>query len=175
MPAAELVLLRVLDAADAAAFSALRLEALENEPASFSATPDEHRSLSAAELQRRVQPVPDGSFLMGAFQDGRLIGTAGLYRDPVAKRNHKAVLWGVYVTPAARGRGLARNLVAAVLQRARGYPDLQKVVLTVSSPPARALYESLGFRTFGHERIALVVNGVPVDEDHMELLLRPTE
>lgn len=163
--------LRILTATDADAFSRLRLEALENEPAAFSATPGEHRALPAAEIARRVQPVEHGSFLLGAFAGEVLVGTAGLFRDPVAKRRHKGILWGVYVTPEARGRGLARRLVKAVIERARTYDDLRKITLTVSSPPAKALYESLGFRVFGHEREALFVEGMPVDEDHLELLL----
>jgi ribosomal protein S18 acetylase RimI-like enzyme len=50
------------------------------------------------------------------------------------------------VHPAARGRGIGRRLVEAVLDRARGR-DLPEVLLhtTTMMPAALHLYESLGF------------------------------
>jgi GNAT superfamily N-acetyltransferase len=42
-----------------------------------------------------------------------------------AKERHKAYLWGMYVTRAARGRGVGRQLVRAALDHAVLMPGLR--------------------------------------------------
>jgi len=44
--------------------------------------------------------------------------------------------------------------------------------VTTGQLAARRLYESLGFKAFGREPRALLVNGKYVDEDYYVLLLR---
>jgi ribosomal-protein-alanine N-acetyltransferase len=66
-------------------------------------------------------------------------------------------LWGMWGAPEARGRGLGRGLVEAVLAwaRERGAPALVlEVTDTEAARPAAALYRSLGFEPTG-ERAAL--------------------
>ena len=107
--------------------------------------------------------------MVGAFEDGRLIGIAGLHREEQAKLSHKAVLWGVYVAPEARKRGAARKLLARAIEEAASMPGLTQINLSVNSANAAALalYEGLGFSPFGLERGYLQVDGVLHDEIHM--------
>ena len=44
---------------------------------------------------------------------------AGFYALEGPKTRHKGVLWGMYVKPAARGRGLAKALTERVMAQAR--------------------------------------------------------
>jgi ribosomal protein S18 acetylase RimI-like enzyme len=87
---------------------------------------------------------------------------------------HKGDIWGVYVKPEWRGRGIARQMLAAILDRLRSYPTLDHVLLHVSDSQARArrLYESLGFETCGHERRAHKIGDDYVDQYHMVLFLK---
>jgi len=84
---------------------------------------------------------PHGGFFV-AVADGRLLGCAGW-------RAHgpDAELKRMFVTPAARGKGLARRLLAVVENTARtdGRP---RVILEAGSkqPEAVALYESCGYQ-----------------------------
>jgi ribosomal protein S18 acetylase RimI-like enzyme len=102
-----------------------------------------------------------------------MVGQAGFFRYEGRKERHKGRIWGVYVTPAARGQGVARAMLTLVLQRARSYPGLEQVTLSVSvqQEAARRLYHSLGFEVYGYERHALKVGDVYVDDEHMVLWL----
>jgi len=48
--------------------------------------------------------------IFGAFDGQDLVGTVGLHRERGLKLAHKAVIWGVYVAPSFRQRGVGRLL-----------------------------------------------------------------
>jgi RimJ/RimL family protein N-acetyltransferase len=103
-----------------------------------------------------------------------LLGVAGLSFDPREKAKHKATVFGVYVSPHARGEGIGQKLVQAVLAHARSLPHLSVVQLTVSegNPAARALYQRCGFVEFGLEPLAVAVGATFVSKVHMWCDLR---
>lgn len=165
--------IRPLTEADAAAFSALRLEGLERCPQAFSTSAEVWRTLSLEAVKERIRSHPEGSFTLGAFVQGALCGTAGLRRLD-GKERHKAQIWGVYVTEGARGRGIGKTLLEALIERAKTYPDLEQLSLgvTTEQAAARRLYASFGFEVWGLERRALKLPDRYVDEEYRVLRLR---
>jgi ribosomal protein S18 acetylase RimI-like enzyme len=163
---------RRLTEADAAEFWRLRREALEREPASFGESVEEHLKTPVATVAARFQGGGE-NFVYGAFDGATLVATAGFYREQRIKRRHKGVVWGVYVAPEYRGRGVGRAVLVTLLESARALAGLKSVYLSVTSAqsPARNLYRSLGFRSFGVEPRALAVDGRYFDEEHMTLEL----
>ena len=145
------------------------MTALETEPFAFGESPAELRATPVAVFANRLRE--SGGFVMGAFDGPSPAGMAGLYRERHLKRRHKATIWGVYVRVSHRGMGVGRALIAAVLEEARRLPELRQVQLSVAATQhgARALYASLGFRSYGTEPAALMANGEYVDEEHMYL------
>jgi ribosomal protein S18 acetylase RimI-like enzyme len=123
------------------------------------------------EFLRGALARPDQA-IFGGFAE-TLVGSAGVYRDEQRKASHKAHVWGVYVSPAHRGTGLGRALMAAVVQFARGLPEVSQLHLGVADrgPAALALYESLGFVTWGTEPHALRIGQETAAERHMVLAL----
>ena len=160
---------------DAAAFQELRLRALLDKPGSFTSSHAEESSLSLGEVAERLAPTADRA-VFGAFDGGRLIGMAGLGREPMAKIAHKAYVWGMYVEPNFRGRHWGQRLLEAAIEFAAQVPGIRQVSISVYSgnDVARRLYIASGFVPYGIEPCAPLVGDTCYDEEHMvRLLERP--
>lgn len=104
--------------------------------------------------------------MFGAFDELTLSGVVGIQRENMHKLNHKAFLWGVYVAPEARNKGVGRRLVAQALNYAFAMNGVRQMNLGVNAQnaPAIALYEAAGFKRFGLEQGFMIVDGMLQDE-----------
>jgi RimJ/RimL family protein N-acetyltransferase len=164
--------IRRLTPEDAPAFQALRLFALQEAPSAFGSSYEEESAISPSTIEGRLAVKLDrGPF--GAFEGGKLVGLVALGRESMKKLSHKVMVWGMYVRPEFRSKGIGRALLNAVLALARSVPDILQVTLRVNAGNVAAirLYESVGFRAFGREPGAMRINGKFHDEIHMYLRL----
>lgn len=130
------------------------------------------RSLESFEEQLSY-PAPNAAF--GAFCDGVLVGSAAVaWQSRFASSRHKVVLWGTFVSPRFRRRGVGRFLVARAIEHARTHA-VRRVNLTMYLPndAAEQLYRSLGFVRYGVEPEAVCLDGIYYDGAQMSLLLKP--
>jgi ribosomal protein S18 acetylase RimI-like enzyme len=164
--------IRQLQAADAEAFSALRREVTAENAIPMGLTLEEELTRPIEGFRTQLSlPEPNAAF--GAFIESELAGTAAVaWPSKFASSRHKVILWGTFVSPRFRGRGLGRQLVERAIAHARSN-GVRRVNLTVYVPnvPAVALYEGLGFEQCGIEPEAVGLNGVFHDGQQMSLLL----
>jgi ribosomal protein S18 acetylase RimI-like enzyme len=132
----------------------VRLRALADAPWAFGSS----YAREVAYPPERWQRFADHheSVIYVAVEGGTAYGMAGGY----VPEGGDVVLWGMWVDPRARGLGLARTLVEAVVAwaRERGAPAIRlDVTDTERAGPAAALYRSLGFAPTGER--------APLDSD----------
>lgn len=164
--------IRRIVSADALLYREIRLEALQAAPEAFGSTYELERTYTVEQFADLLAR----SDVFGAFRGADLLGMAG-YRTQVGpKREHKGFLWGMYVRAAARGAGVGRMLVEAVLAHARGRVELVQLSVVSDNETAQRLYRACGFVEYGHEVDALKQNGRYYDEKLMAVALeRPAK
>ena len=160
--------IRRLDSPDVNAFQALRLEALRECPTVFSSSYEEECEIPITIIAKRLA-AEVGRDMFGAFSGTELVGIIGFGREGARKLAHKGFIRGMYVTARFRNQGIGGQLVSHVLQHAASLSGLRQVTLTVtaSNLAAIALYDKMGFTSFGLEPAALLVNDAFHDEIYM--------
>jgi RimJ/RimL family protein N-acetyltransferase len=141
---------------------------VEDEPSAFLETVDEIKAISGTPFQRYIA----NGWIAGAFMGDTLVGISGLYRHKGEKLRHKGTVWGVYVVPPARERGLARRMIALLLDEAR-QAGLELVHISTDSANrvTMGLYQSLGFTPWGTDRRMIKLPERYVDDVMMVMSL----
>ena len=148
------IAIRRLEASDAELYRAIRLESLRLNPEAYgSAFETEDAQPLSAFAERLTQ-----THLLGGSEADELLGIAGFLVEDGPKRRHKGHLWGVYVRPAARGKGVGRRLCEDVIEIARGKVEILRLTVTTTNEHARRLYSDLGFVEFGLEKRARITS-----------------
>ena len=153
--------IRRLTPADAAGFRRVRLEGFTANPDLFRIAAEEEAGMSVEDFAARLER----EYVAGGFVGGELQGIGGLTRFAGARLDHRALLWGMYVRPAARGAGVGDAIVAALLDEASRI-GVRSVLLTViaGNEPAERLYRRWGFERYGVEPGAVRTASGFVDE-----------
>jgi ribosomal protein S18 acetylase RimI-like enzyme len=159
---------RQLTAADAEAFREIHLEALRAYPAAFAADWEDERDLPLADFAARLEQLT----VLGGFACGELAGIATIQKQPLKKRRHMAMLWGMYVKDQHRGSGLAAAIMRAAIGRAEQEVDQLELYVAVGNDRAGRFYRSFGFEPYGVMRRSLRVDGVDHDAEMMVRIFR---
>ncbi len=163
--------IRPLTRDDAPAWRALRLEALTNHPTAFGSSHEEFSQIGLDEVAQRIPPAGGDDVLFGVFAGGELCGCAGFARQLHMKGRHKGLMWGVYLRPMLRGKGVGEALVDRVIAHAARHVEILNCSVNPENRGARSLYLSRGFTVYGREPRALRTGGRDHDEELLALIL----
>lgn len=102
--------------------------------------------------------------VLGAFDEGRLVGTAQLVPSPMPNQPHRGDVAKVLVHRDARGRGIAAKLMERIEVEARSRGITVLVLDTVTGSAADRLYTRLGWQRVGPvPNYALMPDGTPCE------------
>ena len=160
--------IRALNSEDAESLVALRLKVAAEAEVAMGCSFEEEASRPIERFRQQLTSSLGVTF--GAFVDGQHVGAASILRSELASSGHKAVLWGVVVSAKSRRQAVGRRLVESCIQHAvAGGARRINLAVYVSSHAAICLYESIGFRVYGHEPEALCIKGSYYDALLMSL------
>jgi len=154
---------------EASVLREIRLEALADTPPAFAERVDVARAMDGEDF---TDALAEGS-VWGAFLEGACVGMAGLARFVGSNVEHKATVWGVYVSPSGRGStGAAEALFKAIIAHAAD-TGLEVLELGVGdfNDRAKRFYARMGFQPYGFEHRAVKLDGRYYDEVLMSLHL----
>jgi predicted GNAT family acetyltransferase len=128
----------------------LRLESLKKDPQAFIGIHEE--KLKVPDSVWQDQFSREHTRILFLFEGVQAIGMAGYEINHNSKNAHVASIFGVYVMPDYRGKGLGKMLVSALIEDiTKHHPQIMKLKLAVSSAQVAAfhIYETLGFKSVG--------------------------
>ena len=165
---------RPITEAELAPWWEVRLRGLREHPEAFGADATSAQAEGPGFLVASTfGPSAGVNALFGAFApDGEIVATTGVLGNR-GKRAHIAVIWGVYVVPEARRRGLASRLIGAAIAHCREFPHILQIHIDVTADNTAALhlYTAAGFVPWGREPRAIALPGRFYDEIHLALML----
>lgn len=156
--------IRPFEEEDFQTFDRLRKEALLNTPESHGSDYESYDALSYLDKEHLFEKLLNYPFnyALGAFVDNtKAVGMTGFscrHQNPMLR--HKGYIWGMYVSPDARGKGIASQMLDSIVTSASEDISCEQLLLTVSSDNTDALklYRTSGFIPYGTEFRALKID-----------------
>ncbi|MFC5470891.1 GNAT family N-acetyltransferase [Cohnella suwonensis] len=165
-------MIRQLVVSDVVNYWNLRLKALSEHPDVFGASYEEVKDTPIESVKERFSSTEE-NFILGAFKGEELIGMVGFRREQLIKMKHKGIIWGMYVNSNFQGKGIGKELVIELIRKAKQLKELEQINLFVvdRNQRAKALYESIGFKSFGKEINAMKVGDNYLNEELMVYII----
>ena len=143
----------------------IRLLSLIESPSSFGVSYEEEINESISDWESRLNKTQ----IFGAFMDDVLVGTAGFFVLEMIKIKHRGRLVSMYILPQYRGKGIANELVKAIINHAESRVLQINLNCNTNNLIAINLYEKHGFKICGTEPRSLKIGDEFFDEHMMTL------
>jgi len=153
-------------------FSQVRLKALQTDPKVFGSNYEKESQMSEAEWRSRLEAKDNAIFLI--CEDETPIGMTcvSIYRHDTT--NKTAILWGSWLAPPFRRKGLSKLMYQARINWAKEQPTVEKIIVShrASNLASKYANQKQGFvTTHKHEKVW--TDGATEDEIFYELKIKP--
>lgn len=130
-------------------YKTLRLESMQQDPQAFGDKFKEWSEYSDEKWQKRPKD-PDKIILM-AEDNNKFVGIIAVHIDHLNENEHEAHIWGMYITPVFRGKGISKMLMNELIEKLKSIDGLHRIELMVSAEQEAAIksYLSSGFNKIG--------------------------
>lgn len=164
--------IRQLTEDDWRVFSQVRLRALKSDPLVFGSNYETESQFSEADWRNRLRQSDNSAVFMLFAADAAPIGITGVsvFRDDPTART--ALLWGSWLEPDFRGRGLSKMMYQARIDWARRHPSINRIIVShrASNVASKYANQKHGF-TFTRTHEKVWADGATEDEVCYELKL----
>lgn len=146
--------IRPLTAGEWQAYKAIRLKALDSDPKFFGESLEEAKARPDEKWQAHLSEP--ARVVFGVFHNDALIGMTGIVVDQEDPTGATARLWGSWLEPAWRGKGLARKMYETRINWAKAQPGIRRVTVShrKSNAVSKRANQRFGFKfTHAAERI----------------------
>ena len=151
------------------AYKGVRLKALKSDPKVFGSSYALEADRAAAVWQENLVKPTLGIF--GVFHYADVIGMTGIFID--GEDSSTAKLWGSWLEPKWRGKGLSEKLYQVRLEWAKKHPDVKRIVVShrESNIASKMANRKHGF-VFTHAADKVWRDGVSEPELFYQLLVK---
>lgn len=164
-PNTQAVFIRPALLSEANEYSALRQEALRDNPGAFGAS---YQAGEACSIDWAKQTLTEDPLIVQNFvaeHQKELIGMVTIRRDRGVKSQHQAHITRVYIKPEWRGQGIINTFMQACITWAQQHNIIiLKLAVTCTNTAAIRAYNRLGFNIYGTDPKCLYLNGEYYDE-----------
>ena len=149
-------------------FKKIRLEALANDPFVFGSTFVAESERTEEQWREFLRSPKYGIFVL--FDDAGPRGMTGIVLDRDDPGERTALLWGSWLAPDVRGKGLSKLLYESRIAWAREHPTVERIIVShrASNLSSKFANQAFGFVPT-HVTEKIWNDGVAEQEFHYEL------
>lgn len=152
-------------------FAQVRLKALQTDPLVFGSNYEKESQMTEAEWRSRLRAKDNAIFLLYAGYEP--IGVTGVSVDRNDPTKKTALLWGSWLAPGFRRKGLSELMYQTRINWAKQQPTVEKIIVShrASNVSSKYANQKHGF-VVTHKTEKIWTDGVTEDEIFYELEIK---
>jgi RimJ/RimL family protein N-acetyltransferase len=168
------VSIRQLTENDWLEFAQIRLKALQTDPSVFGSNYEKESQLTEVDWREKLQAKDNAIFLI--YENETPIGMTCVSVDRTDETKKTALLWGSWLAPDFRGKGLSELMYQTRINWAKQQQTVEKIIVShrASNISSKHANQKHGF-VETHKTEKVWTDGLAEDETFYELEIKPSK
>ena len=136
------------------AYREIRLACLKNYPENFGSNYEDEMVKEKLFFQGHIEQSDADNFVIGANNNGKIIGISGFNRYENIKTKHRGRIIQVYVDPEYQGQNIGSNIIRSTINEAFKISGIEQIEIDVltTNKKAENVYKKIGFEEYGLQK-----------------------